>query len=83
MKVLLALTLTISLGPASAATSNTLATPAGHEGAVRSVQFSPDGTRIVTASSNNTVRIWDARTGKPLETISEQPIMATPRWRMS
>jgi len=43
--------------------------PAGHEGEVRSVQFSPDGTRILTPSSNSTVRLWDARTGKPLEAL--------------
>ena len=33
-----------------AATGKTLATLAGHEDIVRSAQFSPDGTRIVTAS---------------------------------
>ena len=36
------------------------------------VQFSADGTRIVTTSSNNTVRLWDARIGKPLEALPEQ-----------
>ena len=30
---------------------------------VSSVAFSPDGTRIVAASSDNTARIWDAMTG--------------------
>ena len=39
---------------------------------VSSVQFSPDGKHIVTTSSNNTVRLWDARTGKPLELLREQ-----------
>jgi steroid delta-isomerase-like uncharacterized protein len=72
MKGLLALTLTLRIGHASAATNSTLAAPAGLEGGVRSAQFSPDGTRIVTSSSNKTVRVWDARTGKPLEPISEQ-----------
>jgi hypothetical protein len=33
---------------------------------VLSVQFSPDGQRVVTTSTNGTVRIWDARSGKPL-----------------
>ena len=67
----MALTLTLSLDCANAATNNTLAAPAGHEGGVRSVQFSPDGTRILTSSSNKTVRLWDARTGKPLGALPE------------
>ena len=66
------LILTLSLGQARAATGDTLAAPAGHEGGVRSAQFSPDGTRIVTTSSNKTVRLWDARTGKPLGALPEQ-----------
>jgi len=71
-KVFLALTLTMSLGQARAATGDTPGAPAGHEGGVRSVQFSPDGTRIVTSSSNKTVRLWDARTGQAPEAIPEQ-----------
>ena len=30
----------------------------GHEGRVSSAAFSPDGTRIVTASGDNTARVW-------------------------
>jgi WD40 repeat protein len=36
----------------------------GHESAVASAAFSPDGARIVTASSDGTARVWDAATGK-------------------
>jgi hypothetical protein len=32
--------------------------------AVHAVAFSPDGTRLATCSGDNTVRIWDAATGK-------------------
>ncbi|KAE9389855.1 WD40 repeat-like protein [Gymnopus androsaceus JB14] len=35
----------------------------GHDGRVYSVAFSHDGTRIVSGSSDKTVRIWDATTG--------------------
>ena len=35
----------------------------GHTDRVRSAAFSPDGTSIVTASSDQTARIWDAATG--------------------
>jgi hypothetical protein len=34
-----------------------------HETRVRTAAFSPDGTRIVTASDDTTVRFWDASTG--------------------
>jgi WD40 repeat protein len=30
------------------------------------VDFSPDGSRLVTASADCTARVWDARTGEPL-----------------
>ena len=33
----------------------------GHRGNVNSAAFSPDGARIVTASSDNTARIWDVQ----------------------
>jgi len=34
-----------------------------HDGVVCSVTFSPDGTKIVSGSSDLTVRVWDAVSG--------------------
>jgi WD40 repeat protein len=33
----------------------------GHQSAVDSAAYSPDGRRIVTASADGTVRVWDVR----------------------
>ncbi len=37
--------------------------PHGHRGALNSVAFSPDSRRILTASHDQIVRVWDAATG--------------------
>jgi WD40 repeat protein len=42
----------------------------GHIDAVSTAAYSPDGSRIVTASWDHTARIWDARTGVLLGVIA-------------
>lgn len=42
----------------------------GHEGYVHTVQFSPDGKRILTAARDSTARVWDVETGQELFVFS-------------
>jgi hypothetical protein len=37
-----------------------------HQGIVWHAAYSPDGTRIVTASADRSARVWDSRTSEPL-----------------
>src|SRR5947207_9846969 len=46
-----------------------LQTLEGHRGTVFSVAFSHDSTRLASASSDGTVRIWDAGSGECLQTL--------------
>ncbi len=41
----------------------------GHEGTVSSAAFSPDGTCVVTASSDGTARLWETATGTQAATL--------------
>ena len=43
----------------------------GHKGAVHCIAFVPDGTQLVSGGSenDNTVRMWDTRTGEYIDTI--------------
>jgi WD40 repeat protein len=41
----------------------------GHTGAVNSISFSPDGQTIVSASADNTVRLWEAETGAEIAVL--------------
>ena len=38
----------------------------GHQSSVNSAVFSPDGSRVVTASWDRTARIWDTASGKEI-----------------
>jgi WD40 repeat protein/tetratricopeptide (TPR) repeat protein len=46
-----------------------LLTLKGHTDYVTSASFSPDGTRIVTASGDKTARVWDAKSGAEIFTL--------------
>jgi hypothetical protein len=44
----------------------------GHTDAVRAVAWSPDGRRLVSASDDGTVKLWDVSTGEELLTFRGQ-----------
>ena len=46
-----------------------LKTLKGHSYGVLSVAYSPDGTKIISGSRDNTIKIWDANTGQCLKTL--------------
>ena len=41
----------------------------GHTSSVMNAAFSPDGKWVVTASKDNTARVWEAATGRSLATL--------------
>ena len=59
-----------------------LATGSGHTGNVNSVAYSPDGSRIVSGSNDETVMVWDASdlAAGPLATGRATRATSTP-WR--
>ncbi len=48
------------------AAAGRLAATLKHEEEVMTAAFSPDGTKVLTCSRDNTARVWDAATGKPI-----------------
>ena len=46
-----------------------------HDGGVTAVSFSADGTRVATASWDETARVWNAQTGKPLATLNHDNVV--------
>jgi WD40 repeat protein len=45
----------------------------GHTRSVKSVAFSPDGTRLASASEDQTVKVWDATAGRVIRTLKGHP----------
>jgi predicted NACHT family NTPase len=61
-----------------AASTKAIAALLGHDNDVKSAAFSPDGSRIVTASEDTTARIWDAGSGKEIAVLRghEGPVLS-------
>lgn len=57
-------------GEACAQDQLRLVIPIGHTDDVVSARFSPDGKKIVTASEDNTAKIWDAASGRLLTDLN-------------
>ena len=49
-----------------AGTGQLIGSPLQHRGTVRAVLFSPNGSRVLTASADRTARIWSADNGQPV-----------------
>jgi WD40 repeat protein len=58
-------------------TGKSVATLQGHTSWVNAVAISPDGTRIVSGSSDETVRVWDMHTGQSVATLRghDRPVL--------
>jgi WD40 repeat protein len=55
--------------PAQSPPGNEILRLVGHGRAVNSAFFSPDGSRVVTASHDKTARIWNAATGQEIAAL--------------
>ena len=42
----------------------------GHTEELRSVSFTPDGTRVISASKDKLVKIWDLETGAEVSSFA-------------
>ena len=58
-----------SIADSSNVTIKPIARLLGHQKQVLHVSFAPDGTRIASASFDNSVKLWDARDGKFVTTL--------------
>jgi WD40 repeat protein len=68
LAALLAL-LTAALAVPASPVQPRLLLPPGHQGDVVALAFSPDGKLLATGSDDHTVRVWDARTWRPLQAL--------------
>src|SRR5512142_3058903 len=56
--------------PAHADDTPDMFTQMGHSAPVHSVAYSHDGTRVLSGSGDNTMKLWDAASGREMITFS-------------
>src|SRR5438067_1326087 len=49
----------------------------GHSAEIFRIAWSPDGRVLASGDNDNTIRLWDGRTGQPLRTLEGHPLYAT------
>ncbi len=59
---------------------SSIETYAGHGGEVHCVAIHPDGSRIASAGSDGTVRIWNAKDGTELRVFEASQLITTVAW---
>ena len=52
----------------------------GHSGTVRRVEYSADGTKLLSGSTDRTVRIWEASHGTQLHVFEQRTMVWCVRW---
>lgn len=65
-----------SLDPAARGKSALLRTLEGHRGQVTTASFDRSGERVITASADGTVRIWDVATGDALQILQGPKVVS-------
>jgi WD40 repeat protein len=72
MKLFQALVAACAMIPAYSASGPELRIQLGHLADITAVEFSPDGTSILTASGDGTARLWDVATGYEIRKFSTE-----------